>query len=157
MFFKYALTLSVFFAFAAASSGFPSEKLQKFVNAAEKGDLQEVTNLLETSPQITEDDAGYVLKYAALNGHLHILRFLLPQYYALIKPCDIYLVLRNAIWHGYLPVFAFLLEQQNVPMPIHSAGKVLKDAASLGHLHIVDFLLKHCIDITPDHVGTAVV
>ena len=59
-------------------SNYPSQTLRKLNNACESGDLKTVEQIYENE-NISKEDIKNVLLNAVINGHLHILKYLVSK------------------------------------------------------------------------------
>jgi len=109
----------------------------EFWDAVESGDLDTVKRLVETclvNPQGSDSEA---FCFAALNGHLEMVKFLLPHSDPTALDSQ---ALRWAAANGHLEIVKLLLPHSN---PKAKNSEAFRWAAKHGHLEVVKLLLPH--------------
>ncbi|KAF7332129.1 Ankyrin unc44 [Mycena kentingensis (nom. inval.)] len=123
--------------------------------AASRGYLDIVTWLVEdcgAMPDLEDKEGEASASFAALNGHLHVIKFLLPNRADVnARDADGWTALHNACSKGYLDIVRWLCEtggaaaEQNGVLGVDVRSKdgwtPLMNAASKGHLPVVLYLL----------------
>ena len=116
--------------------------------ASEKGDLQEVTRLMEEehlSP-LTEDKYGNALHYAACGGHLNVLRYFVEDrgYSATYQDQRGWTLLHHAALNKHLHLVQYLIEKQQVePFSRNKRGHTaLHQACAGGSIDVIHYLAK---------------
>ena len=94
----------------------------------------------DNSHLITNDNKDILLKYAAHNGHLKIVKYLIETH-----NCDPHVnsesALRCAAHNGHLKIVKYLIETHNCDPHVNSES-ALRWAAENGHLKIVKYLIE---------------
>ncbi|MBN2181523.1 MAG: SUMF1/EgtB/PvdO family nonheme iron enzyme [Sedimentisphaerales bacterium] len=159
-----ALTVTVMAVPADTSVSDEKRKLnQEFFNAAKKGDLEKVKQLLEKGADLNANDTDYIIEGATVlimasrEGHLEIVKFLIE------KGADVNAVAANgelewtalmiSLFREHLEIVKFLIDNgADVNSEISFDGKkdgvtALMSASSIGNLDIVKSLVVKGADI----------
>jgi len=131
-------------------------ELRQIHDAAEKGDLQRLSDLLSANPSLinTTDDMGCCpLRYAAMNGHERAVELLLKLGANVNTQDDVagWTALHSAASEGYAETVKILLEHDaevNVVTVDEHHWTPTQLAAIQGHVLAVKLLLEHGADIS---------
>ncbi len=113
----------------------------QLIQASNDGDLSQVKSLIIEGADVHAWD-DYVFIYAALNGHIEIVKYLVEDHDANVH---LYgdLVLRIAASNGQLEVVKYLVEDCDAD--VHARDDyALQTAASNGQLEVVKYLVEDC-------------
>ncbi|AGH97872.1 ankyrin repeat domain-containing protein [Micavibrio aeruginosavorus] len=127
---------------------FPLPIEQKFIDAAQNGDMDRVQSIIQKgSIDFTADDRvcyGTALIHAASNGHIDIVRLLIAHDAAIDSINES--ALRCAAAKSRIDIVRLLIERG---VNIHANnGAALRHAAENGQIDILRLLIKHGADIT---------
>ena len=132
-----------------------TEKMkQTYVEAAERGDFEEVRAFLDRGVRVTDYRAagrGHALPGAAANGHIAVVRLLLYRSKGLrIKDLQGEWALVQASRNGHLDVVRALLDHGVRPEPAESGGNAaVTHAAEQGQRAVVALLLERGASVDP--------
>jgi ankyrin repeat protein len=124
------------------------EDIQAVIEAAERGNVEEVRRLVQQNRQLLEavrvGGADAPLTAAARAGRVEVVRYLLDEGADInLRPSGFSTALHRACFYGHVEVVALLLARGAHTGPSNSGWTPLMAASSEGHTDVVGLLLAH--------------
>ena len=111
-----------------------------FLKHCKSGDLDAIKRVIQQYPNLDIHRHGDVaLDWAAMNGHLNIVKHLTEQHQADIHAGDEH-PLRHAAEGGHLDIVKYLIEEHNADIHVYNERPLFR-AATNNHLDIVEYLI----------------